>query len=330
LTNVRYGSTAELQAFNQVFCYGSTGTGKTVNVTVAGTTPTDLAFLTLGTAFTTSSFGSTPPFTNVPDGTIDLIGARASISGTAIALNKLFITRGISPAANSTVAVDFNGTGSLDPIVRTITLTNLGTDQGLVSAAYMTANRSYMTLNFDLPGTSTTRSVGGFPTFAGSFHLIQGIAYNNFPSFDRFRGAAVIYAAMENRTLNLGPELGAVTVTSVATSPSLRLQAVIPTATYNQSWSASFSQGSAASARTTSVQSTAAYVGTVPATVTLAVPDLSGVAGFQAIWGLADVSTNWTAQAQAISGFGSGGQWQDGASFLVGARLGAYAPEQQE
>jgi hypothetical protein len=194
----------------------------------------------------------------------------------------------------------------------------------------MTANRSYMALNFDLPGTSTTRSVGGFPTFAGSFHLIQATAFNSFPSFDRFRGAAVIYAAMENRTLTLGPELGAVTVTSLATSPALRLQAVIPTATYNQSWSVSFSQGSAASARTTSVQSTAAYVGTVPATVTLAVPDLSGVAGFQAIWGLADVATNWTAQAQTISGFGSGGQWQDGASFLVAARLGAYAPEQQE
>jgi hypothetical protein len=214
----------------------------------------------------------------------------------------------------------------------TITITRTGGFTGAVNLA-ATGLPTGVTAAFNpasVPATPNTRSFGGFPTFAGSFHMIQATAFNAFPSFDRFRGVAVIYAAVENRTLNLGPELGAVTVTSAATTPSLRLQAVIPTATYNNFWSVTFSQGSGANVRNVLVQSTAAYVGTVPATVTLAVPDLSGATGFQPIWGLADVSTNWTAQAQAVTGFGTSGQWQDGAALLAAARLGTYAPEQQQ
>jgi hypothetical protein len=329
--NVRYGTTAELQAFNQVFCYGSTGTGKTVNATVAGAGLTEIAILTLGTAFSFATPGTPPPaFQNVPDGVLDLVGVRATIAGASYSPNRLFIQRGINPAAGSTVAVDFGGSNALDPITRTVTLGGLGSDQATTTIAYFTANRTFAPLSIDLASTSTSRSYGGFPAAAGSFHFINVLASPSGTTPDRSRFAAVIYGSVENRTVTLGPDLGSVTVTAAATAPALRLQAVVPTATYNTSWSATFTQGTGAASRVAAVQSTAGYVGTVPANVTLVVPDLSGVAGFQAAWNLVDASTTWSTQASAVTGFGAGGLFQDGATQLGATRTGTYAPEQQQ
>jgi hypothetical protein len=331
---VRYGSTAELQAFNTVFCFGSTGTGKTVNVTVAGVTGTDFSVLTLGTSFAFGLPGAPAPvFEDVPDGVLDLVGVRATFAGGfTYSPNRLFVQRGITPAAGTTVAVDFNGANSSAPVPGTVMIGNLGADQATMTVGYFTANRTFAPLSIDALGTSATRSYAGFAAFAGSFHFLAVAASPAGSTPDRSRSVGAVYGAVANRTVTLGPDLSAVTVTAAATTPSLRLHAAVPTqATYNTSWSADFAQGTPGTPgfRGAFVQSTAAYLVTVPTTVTLTMPDLSGVAGFQPTWALANVSTEWSVLAAAISGFGAAGQWQEGATQLSATRSGMYSTEQQ-
>jgi hypothetical protein len=148
--NARYGTTAELQAFGDVVCHGSTGTGKIVNAAVTGLGATDTALMALGTASTTTSAGSPPPFTNVPDGAIDLVAARGSLPGPGMVPNKLFIQRGITPVAASTVTVDFGGANALDAVAGAVTLANLGADQAVLSVGYRTANRTFLRYAFEL------------------------------------------------------------------------------------------------------------------------------------------------------------------------------------
>jgi hypothetical protein len=293
---------------------------------VAGAAPTDYASLALGTSSAASTLGITSPFNNVPDGMIDLVAARGVI-GTAPTLNRLFVQRGLNPAAGSTVAVDFNGSNALNPVNATVQINNLGADQGTVAMTYRTANRTQLAYSFDAPGTSTNRVFGGFPAFAGSFHGLQVSALPNVSIPDRVRSMTLIHAAVANRVVTLGSELGAVTVGATATSPSLRLHAIIPPSQYSSSWSVSFTQGSGAQARVSSIQSTAGYFVATPTSVTLAMPDLSGAAGYEATWALANVTTNWFASAQSVSGFGSQGQWLDGAMITAAGRFGTFSTE---
>jgi hypothetical protein len=161
---------------------------------------------------------------------------------------------------------------------------------------------------------------------AGSFHLAQVTS----SASDRTRTQALVYSTVGAKTLNLSPDLGAPTVTAVATAPILRLQAVVPSvAPYNTSWNVTFAQGTGAQTRRVYVQATAGYVGSVGATVTLAVPDLG--ASYQTTWGLTDASTNWTVGASAAAGFNTTtGGYQDGATITSATRSGTYAPEEEE
>ena len=324
--HAHYGTTAEAQALGEVLCYGSTGTGKSVNVIVSGTVPTDVTLLGLGTSSTTSSLGTGPPFSNVPEGSIDLVGARGSFVGSALVHNKLFVQRAITPTAGSTVVVDFNGSNAVAPITGTATVVNLGADQATVSGAYRTPNRTFFRYAFDTPSTAASRSFGGFPTSAGSLHLVQVDAAPNFQSFDRKRTAAAIYAAVGDRTLTLGGDLGAVAVAQAGVSPPLRLEAVVPTTSYNGAWSVTFWDGSGAQYRSALVRATSGYIGGTLATVKLVVPDLSTVAGYNNSWGLAEAeTTNWFVVGQNAVGFGAQGQWQDGATLQSGARYGTFS-----
>jgi hypothetical protein len=323
--NIRYGTTAELQAFGDVYCHGATGTGKRVNVTVSGVAASDRALLGLGTASTSFALGSAPPFDGVPDGSVDLVGARASAAGTAFVPDKLFIQRGITPAAGNTVTVDFAGTGALDPVSGTVTVANLGGTQAVLSTTYRTANRTLFQYSSDAPSASFDRPFVGFPTFPGSFHLVQVVAQ----SADRVRGAAAIHAAVGNRTLTLGPELGSITVAQAGTSPPLRLEAVVPATDYGGRWAVTFFQGAGAQYRSAHVQATSGYVGGSPSAVTLVVPDLSTAAGFNDLWGLAEAATtSWLAMGQNAAGLGAQGQWQDGGTLSWASRAGTFSHHQ--
>jgi hypothetical protein len=321
-TTVRYGSLAELQDFSGVFCLGATGAGKTVNVTLAGMSASDVARVGLGVATSVSAAGVAPPLENVADGALDLIASR-SAGGV---VSKLFAQRSVTPAAGSTVTVDFNGANAVNPATAALTIVGLGADQAFVNYAYRTANRTLVLYASDNVGTSTARTMAGFPLVAGSFHQARAIATPPGAP-DRIRSVDVAFATVAPRTLTLGPDMGAVTVSSAATTPTLRPQAVIPAAApYHQSWNFTITQGTGAQTRSATVQTTIAYVGGAPATVTLVVPDLSALSGYLTDWGLRPaVSMSWSAVGQSSTGFGPQGAFAEGASTTFAGRLGSVA-----
>jgi hypothetical protein len=323
---VRYGTTTELQDFSEVFCYGASGTGKTVNVSLLNAS-NNYVMMGLGSALSIAPTGLATPFQNVPDGTVDLIGVRSTVAGGGLAPNRVFVQRGLTPAAGSTVTVDFNGPSAADPATATLTINGLGADQASVSSIYRTANKTLVLYAFDAPATTASRTIAGFPPFTGSFHQIQVSAAPNLSSYDRISTVGLVFGTVAPKTVTLGPEMGAVTVAAAATSPVLRPQAVFPTAApYHQSWNFTTSQGTGAQARTAIVQMTSGYAGT-PASVTVAVPDLSAATGWLPEWGLrSGVSTSWSAFGQSTIGFGAQSQYAEGASMLLGGRLGTLAP----
>jgi hypothetical protein len=326
-TTVRYGTTAELRDFTAVFCFGATGTGKSVNVSIIGGGG-EHVLMGLGTSPSVAPTGTpVAAFQNVPDGTVDLIAARSSVVGSARVINRVFAQRGLSPAAGSGVTVNFNGPTASDPVTAPLTITNLNFDQASVSSIYRTANQTLVLYGFDAPSTSASRTIAGFPEFAGSFHLMQVSAAPNLSSYDRLRTAGVVFAAVAPRSIALGPEMGSVAVSTLASGPTLRLQAVVPTSSpYHHSWSFTTTQGSGAQARSAIVQMTSGWLGSVLGSVTIDVPDLS-TAGYQLDWGLrSNVSTNWSAIGQSTTGFGLQGQYAEGAVMLLGGRFGTRAP----
>jgi hypothetical protein len=329
-TTVRYGTTDELQAFNEVFCLGATGAGKTVEYSLIGA-GTDNVTLGLGSA-TASASGGNPgqPFQNVPDGVIDLIAARSTTTPNGQVINKLFALRDQNPASGARLPVNFTGQLAVDPVTAPLTIVGLNGQQALVNYSYRTPNRTLVLYGSDAVGLSASRTIVGFPPVAGSFHQARVIAAPVIgPSVDRIRSVDVVFAAVAPRTLTLGPEMGTVTVSTAGVSP-LRPQAVIPAAApYHQSWNFTMSQGTGAQARSATVQSTIGYVGGSPTTVTLVAPELTGVAGYLFDWGLRDaVSTNWTAVGQSATGFGAQGAWTEGASTLFAGRSGILATQQ--
>jgi hypothetical protein len=311
-TSVRYGTTAELQAFGEIQCFGTTGLGKSVNLSVTGVGIAESVLVGLGTSSATAlSIGQKPVTTleDVPDGTLDLIASRMSVDANEEwIVNKLFAQRSITPAAGSTVTVEFNSANAVNPSTATLTIANLGVDNAQVLSSYRTANHTFVPYAFDNLSTSASRRIFGFPSaVAGSFHLVQVIASGRF--------AAVALSAMSSKAVTLGPLLGAVSVTVASRTPAVRLQAVIPTAApYNQFWTFAGSQGNAATYRGAIVYSTAAYAGTLGATVTVAMPDLSAADGYQTDWGMkVGQFIAWQAYGQSQTGFGARGELSDGA-----------------
>jgi hypothetical protein len=326
-TTVRYGTTAELRDFNAVYCLGATGTGKTVGVTLIGAGG-DHVMMGLGTSPVVAPTGTPAPFQNVADGTVDLIAARSSLVGGTRVIDRLVVQRALTPATGSTVAVNFNGNNGLDPVTAPLTISNLNFDQASVSSTYRTPNHTQVMYGFDDAGSSSTRTIAGFPQAAGSFHLLQATAAADLSSYDRMRSAGLVFGAVAPKTITLGPELATVTVTTLSTAPTLRLQAIIPIAPpYHHSWSFSSTQGSGGLARTVMVQMTAGWLGTAAGSVTVNLPDLNPTVGYQLDWGLRDgVATSWSVIGQSMTGFGPQGQFAEGAVVLMAGRFGTRAP----
>ena len=113
-----------------------------------------------------------------------------------------------------------------------------------------------------------------------------------------YRFIQAIQRSVSVQTISLGPQLGAAAkVTTLGTSPYLRLRAQIPTqSTYNAGAAADYFQNS----NSVSLVVSAAYAGAASTTWTLDIPDLSG-AGYNTAWALVNgTGVSW--DVNAVSG----------------------------
>jgi hypothetical protein len=333
---VLYGLKQELSDASAGLCANTTE--KTVNGSVSGLAASEAASISLGGALASLSANGNFTLTNVPDGNRDLIAAKTltSISGTGItfSVNKLIIRRNQNPANNSTMPVlNFGAAEAVDPVSKTLTVNGVGSDFLTTSVSYVTANSAQTTLYTDVnPASGATRTYFGVPTAqqaAGDLHLVTAVATNlsgTTPNYLRIFGTYFKDAA--DKTVTLGPVPATATVTSLATTPYVRLRTQWTAQTeYGKYFSAIFTQANAAAPRTTIVSATSGYLGGT--SVDLSIPDFTGVAGWDSNWGLkAGQLTQWVATGTSWSAPGGviGSPAVEGGTLQIGSRLGSITP----
>ena len=161
---------------------------------------------------------------------------------------------------------------------------------------------------------------------AGDFHAVSIGAVPASSNGTSFRFIERLQRSPSEQTTTLGPQLGTGTkITTLAATPYLRLRAQIPAGTYTDGANAEFAQN----ANTVSVFATAAYLGAVPTTWTLDVPDFSS-AGYDAAWALkSGTGVSWERRCRErerppVHRWAAGGQRADHGSrstgFVIGVR----------
>ncbi|MEO5568047.1 MAG: hypothetical protein ABIR92_06120 [Gemmatimonadaceae bacterium] len=289
---VLYATTAELQA-NVPSC---SGTVRNVSGTVTGYASLDNIRILMNNSQATvfGSQAAPAPFTldAVESNVSDLVAVRYRTSASAATFEafptNVFIRRGVS--GSSTPLIDFaSGTEAGAPLQRSVTVTNLSAGEELqlysnIVTSTTVGNIAVYEAASAISGGSVVAPFYGLAAAAN--RLVSGESQSlaisatrtvNATSESRF--GALVYTDVADKQFTFGPSLGAVSISgSSRPSASYSIQTG-----YDNLWDVVFEQGSGASFRQLEVLMTRAYLGT-GSMITLAVPDLSGVSGFQSSW----------------------------------------------
>lgn len=335
-----YGTQTELNGQGTAQCLP--GSGKTVNGSVTGLAPstattTQSATISLGSSSAGASAAS-PTFQlkDVPDGALDLIASRATITISStfepsFAVDKLIIRRGVNAQNNSTLDPLAFATEGFDPVQANITVGNLGSEVASVITAYYTSagtGAAGATLGFTLPSPGPFKYYG-VPTakqVAGDLHVAIVGASPTALSEDQSRAAALFFKDPTDRTVTLGGALPLPTVSAAATTPYVRFRATGPLPTeYNQFVEISFTQGTAS--RSVEISASQGYLAGAT-TYDFTIPDFTGVAGWDNNWGPKQgAATTWDVSGTAFTGIGFGsGTPVEGSTFKNASRSGTITP----
>jgi hypothetical protein len=236
--NVFYATRQELgTSLSFQMCNGS-DVGKTVMGSFANVGLTDLASVTLGNVSQSLSPGAGGAFTlnGVTDGTVDLVAGLATQTfggaGVSVSMSKGIIRRNLNPPAGAVLPVlDFNSAEAFAPVQNTVTINGLGNDFAFLNNTFITANGTAGLLYTETaPLGGTSRSFWGIPAAQranGDLHMLSVTAVEGTgATLTGMRGIITMFADPADRTVTIGPALGAANVTIGATSPypSARVQ----------------------------------------------------------------------------------------------------------
>ena len=326
---VNFGSVAELNAIGSSDCDGTPASGRTINGSVTVIGVDDFVFISGGGATSVATLNP-PNFSlqNVKPGPFDLIAAQFPEVGTG----KFIMRRNLNPPnATALPVLDFAGPEAFNPIPRTVTINNaLGQNLSLIGLYVLQGGQQGVPFYFDEESLNPVRNWLGVPTdrqAVGDFHFMLASATNGTPSTES-RQFGRVFRDAANQTFTLPAVLSS---TSVSTLPAAggnsRLRAVYtPQVDYLSQWSVSYSQVGNGGV-SVSITVTAAYTG--GGTVTLDVPDLTPLAGWNTNWGLKpgfstvwDFSANgWSASFNVTSS-----ALVEGAEFRFAQREGTITP----
>lgn len=302
LTDIYYATRTELLPLSDKACIETFG-AKTVNGTVANVGIGDSAVVTMGGAETSVL---PPPSTwtldGVPNGPQDLVAHREIATIEGIVPDRVIIRRAQNPTNNATLAaLDFS-TGSSDALTVNLASisglsagednyldvffqTALGTDHWLYAAPFFSTN------------SQTIYGVPSGLTQSGDLHQLDLQAQP--PSGERYRVVRRWYRDPANQSLSLGPTLNTPAISSLATSPYLRLRASLQSQSeYDSFATAYFIQGPDNDITSVFVTHTAGYHGGTPGTWQLDIPPDLDDAGFSISDGLVSGNgTQWFVEA---------------------------------
>jgi len=326
-TAITYGSASEVTAIaaGPGPC-GSTpqvGTKHLTGQQLRDISLTDPARVTIGAAETTfaSVNGTAYVLNGVPAGLRDLVASSSMVLADHTTQNmRLVIRRGINYPNNSAIPnVDYQGPESFASKAKNDTLFNLGTDASMVATSLLTANGMSAPFYSGVGGPGNLMGVFALSDSAlqpGDFHIIQMAAKPQGGNGSTARFVFLMQHSLTKQSLTLGPAPSTPTVTSLGSTPYLRLRAQLALqSAYNGAASAGFQQGS----NDITVSITAAYAGGAPANWTIDVPDLTS-AGYNAAWGLkSGTPLDWSVSAVGGNFLAfNGGPPTDGAQMVGG------------
>jgi uncharacterized membrane protein len=277
------------------------------------------------------------PFTlaGAPAGLSDLLAIRSTpsidVAGVAQTPDRLVLRRSVNYASTIPL-IDFGDEG-FAPASATYTVANLSGEP------VVTASTIFATANGNLGSVATQNVAGGAAItvfgvpnanlLGGDQHQVLVSAYSGTGgSFSSGRLLYQVNNQLASRTITLGAVAPPLTPTSLGTAPYARFTAAgtwpidYPDAiglTYTQrsgagnSWSLSLSRG---------------YAGTGTTNWSLAIPDFSGVLGFQTSWGLGSTIAQWSFTASGNIGRvnPSTGQFGEGVAYRAAIRTGTVTP----
>lgn len=279
-TDVYYAAADEVEPLSGVACTEVVGS-KTLNGSVSGVAGSDRVVASMsGDEFAFTVPPSTFQMINIPTGPQDLVAHRDLLGGSGDVPTSVIVRRALNIANNGTIAVlDFNS-NEADPVSNnTLSISGINaSESNYYDIFFSTASGTTHTL-FESPFfTSSSQTLYGIPsvlTQAGDLHHLDLNAVST--DLLSYRSLQHFYRNPDNKSVALGGSLNQPSVTSVATSPYLRMRATLASQfEYGSFATAVFEQGT----RTFFVTETSGFNDGTPATWNLEIPDLTSAGNF--------------------------------------------------
>jgi len=287
-TEIIYATSTDLEKISGQACLEEGGT-KQVNGTIAGLGVAQSAFVTMNF----SSVKLDPPqasfsLVQLAERPLDVVASRANVTATTQSADRIIIRRSRNFVNNASMPVlDFASAEALIPTTFTTTISGLGAGETtLLQNNFFSQLETSQTL-FALAGVANgSTSVVGVPATtlaAGDYHDLFAFGVT---ATGIVRGSERFFHAPSNQTLALSGTLAAPLVTTLGTTPYVRLRAELARQSeYGGAMNVEYSQQhSNFTVTTVSLSATEAYFDAHRWVVDI--PDLSNVAGWQNSWGL--------------------------------------------
>lgn len=317
-TVVHFMTRAEMSAGPIVFCPALPLNSKIINGSVTGLTGQQVVSLNLGGAFGGPSV-LFPTYTvaGVPDGDRDLVAYRFAI--VPAATDRIIVRRDLNiPNGGSIPPLDFGAAEAVAPAAANLTIVGTVAGEALGQEMYYLARPSCdRGLLYPVTSSASLTPIFGIPASAqraDDFHQLKVIAAAGPTS----RTVTQSFHGLVDRTVTLGPALGAPTVTSLGGGYK-RLQASFGfPVDYTAPVLFRYLQTTGVP-RFVELNATPAWFGTTAAV--LAMPDFSGVTGWLDTWAPgAALSARWT--ILATGGAVTGSACREGARLIEATATG--------
>lgn len=315
VTEYVFATPDDIAPLSGVSCVEQTGT-KTLHGSVSGVASGSATMVSLGGSF---SYVEPPATTftlaNVPPAAPDLIAHREVLtSRTTVTPDRVIIRRAQDRTHGSTFPVlDFGASEAQNSATHGFTVSGLSAFEDnyflLTFSTRTTRRHPLSTVQQFTTGAQTIYGIPSSLTQPDDLHELEVYA----GAAASYRGEIQFYRAPSTRGIALGAQLSTPTLTTVSSTPHVRLRTRLPSQPdYGTFISVAYEQPS----RHAVVTATKSYFGGTPVTWDVTMPDASAIAGFPADALLqTGQSTEWYVDAYGGS--------ETAAAFLGAAKDGA-------
>lgn len=282
----------DLEPLSGVSCIDEIGT-KTLNGTVSNVPMGSAAMISVAGDFEYLTAPSNAfSLTQLPTGPRDVIAHREVVGAGSVTPDRVIVRRAQDFVSGASLPVlDFAGNEAQNVTPHSFTATGLSaSDDKYFLLTFNTATTRRHSLSTLMQFTSATQTLHGIPaalTQAGDFHELEVFADQGA----LYRGEVQFYRTAGNRSVTLGAQMSNPTLTTVATSPRLRLRTQVSS---QSEYGAFITVAHVQPSREVVLTATNSWFGGTPITWDLTIPDMSGVTGFPSGAGLVSgAGTDW-------------------------------------